>query len=402
MKLSIRFIVVLLAVLLVMGQTDTQPVEAQDGRQVWVYYFGWHTGDSWNDGRLIDHPAAGNYSSQDGGTIDRQISEAQSAGIDAFIMSWFGPKNGNLTNNVLNMLLDTSASKGFHAAASVDMSQGDFNATTGEVLESLTYLVNDRVNHPGYLRYNGKPVIYFWNQGRFSAGEWRDIRNQVDPNHNTLWIAEGTSTALLPIFDGLYLFNTAWAGNPGSIASQYRNRVLSAGGVLYTPTVLPGWDESRIGGRDNATSPRDRDNGDFLRRSWNGAVGSGADVILIVSWNEYLENSHIEPSQTYSSQSLDALRQLVVAWESGSSAPAPVSGAAPASQPPPGAAVAESVYATVNVRSAPNREAEELGTITMGQRWTVTGEQDGWYAIDFNGQTGYVLGTLVRVEQTTQ
>ena len=93
---------------LVMGQQPTQAAE----RQVWAYYFGWYTGDSWADGRLVDHPAAP-YDSRDGGAVGRQIEEAQSAGIDAFIMSWYGPKNDNLTHQVFNMLLDQAAARGF-------------------------------------------------------------------------------------------------------------------------------------------------------------------------------------------------------------------------------------------------------------------------------------------------
>ncbi len=61
-----------------------QPAAARGPRQVYAYYFGWYTGDSWGDGNLADRPAAP-YSSTDGGAINRQISEAQGAGIDAFI-----------------------------------------------------------------------------------------------------------------------------------------------------------------------------------------------------------------------------------------------------------------------------------------------------------------------------
>ena len=217
------------------------PAAAQEPRQVWAYYFGWWTGESWGDGRLLDRPA-NLYDLRDGGAVGRQIDEARSAGIDAFIMSWYGP--GNWVNDVFNMLLDQSAARGFRAAVSVDMG-AEFLTNTGDVVNALSTIINDRANHPAYLRYNGKPVIYFWNQGRFSNSEWQAIRNQVDPGRNTIWVAEGTNTGVLNVFDGLYLFNTAWAGNPASVASQWKNRVASAGGTFYTPTVLPGWDESR-------------------------------------------------------------------------------------------------------------------------------------------------------------
>ena len=64
--------------------------------------------------------------------------------------------------------------------------------------------------------------------------DWQNIRAQVDPNRNTIWVAEGTNIGYLSVFDGLYLFNTAWAANPGSVATQWARRVASA-----APGVIP-------------------------------------------------------------------------------------------------------------------------------------------------------------------
>lgn len=370
---------------LVVGFTAL-PAAAQEPRQVWAFYFGWWTGDSWGDGRLLDRPAQP-YDSRDGGAIGRQIDEARSAGIDAFIMSWFGPANDNLTHQVFNSLLDQAAGRGFHAAAALDMHEAAYNATTGDVINSLSYLINDRANHPGYLRYEGKPVIYFWNQGRFSVADWRNIRNQVDPNRNTIWVAEGTSTAFIGVFDGLYLFNTAWAANPGSVAVQWANRVRNAGGTFYTPTVLPGWDEQALAaGRSNPTSPQDRAGGQFLTRSWNGAVSSGANVILIVSWNEYFENSHIEPSQSFGSAALDRLRPLIAAWESG--APTVATSGSPAGSP---TGVTYTVNSNLRLRNAPV-SGSVLTTVGAGSVVDVIGRtaDSSWLQVNFGDQSGWM------------
>lgn len=360
------------------------PAAAQEPRQVWAYYFGWWTHDSWGDGRLLDRPA-NQYDSHDGGAIGRQIDEAKSAGIDAFIMSWYGP--GNWVNDVFNSLLDQSAGRGFRAAVSLDMG-AEFLTNTGDVVNALNTIINDRANHPAYLRYNGKPVIYFWNQGRFSNADWQAIRNQVDPNHNSIWVAEGTNTGVLSVFDGLYLFNTAWAGNPASVAAQWKNRVAAAGGTFYTPTVLPGWDESALAaGRPNPTSPRARNNGQFLTNSWNGAVSSGANAILIVSWNEYFENSHIEPSQVYGTQSLDTLRPLVAAWKGGASAPAASGG--PAGSP---TGVTYAVNSNLRLRAAPSTSGDVIASVPFGTTVDVIGRtgDSNWLQVNYGGQSGWM------------
>ena len=375
------FAVVLLGLLVALSAL---PAAAQEPRQVWAYYFGWWTGESWNDGRLIDRPL-NPYDSRDGGAVGRQIDEARSAGIDAFIMSWYGP--GNWVHDVFNMLLDQAAGRGFRAGVSVDMG-AEFLTNTGDVVNALNTILGDRANHPAYLRFNGKPVIYFWNQGRFSNADWQAIRNQVDPGRNSIWVAEGTNTGWLNVFDGLYLFNTAWAGNPGSVAASWKNRVAAAGGTFFTPTVLPGWDESALAaGRPNPTSPRARNNGQFLTNSWNGAASSGANPILVVSWNEYLENSHIEPSQAYGTQSLDVLRPLIAAWEGG--AAAPVASGAPAGSP---TGVTYTTNANVRLRSAPSTGGDVVASVAAGTTVDVIGRtaDSSWVQVNFGGQSGWM------------
>ena len=90
--------------------------------------------------------------------------------------------------------------------------------------------------------------------------------------------------------DGMYAFNLAWANGSSGRYNSERNATINAGGSIYIPSVHPGWDETKVAARDNRpnpTSTRNRANGQFLANSFNGAVVSGADVIMIGSWNEY-------------------------------------------------------------------------------------------------------------------
>jgi hypothetical protein len=396
-------------VLLIIPAFQVQTSAARPAKQVYVYYFGWHTGQSWQDGRLTDQPIT-RYDSRERWAIEHHINLALGAGIDAFVMSWFGRKGDNITAPAFETLLSVAAQKGFKAAASVDMSQDNFNATVDEVVESLRYLLNEKVHQPGYLRYDGKPLIYFWNQDRFTAAQWRDMRNALDPKHTSIWVMEGTNTSLLGIFDGLYLFNTAWSNNPAGTAAGWAGRTYGAGGKFFTPTVMPGWDESRIGGRTNPTPPQDRAGGAFLAKSWAGATEAGTSAILIVSWNEYLENSYIEPSERYGSTALNVLRPLIAAWKAGRPVPqlkfdAPT---APTAQPNANAPQAptnewrgKSLTPTVKlltVRAGPGTNYGQIGTINAGEVYPVQDKQNDWFQIDYKGQKGYVFAAMVRVQ----
>lgn len=377
------------------------PVEAAAPRQVWVYYMGFwggaHSWD-WQADTLTDTPLAGKYDSRDPGVAAAQIDQARAAGIDAFLVSWFGVGETVQTTPVLNNMLDRAAERGFHIAAVIDVFNPAFNRNRDELVQSISYLVNDRANHPGYLRYNGKPVIFFAFQDRLglSAADWQAIRAQIDPNHNTIWVAEGLSGCCLysGAMDGMYAFNLAWANGSTYRFNIERNAVTNRGGTFYAPTIHPGWDETRIAAKEqrpNPTSPRGRQNGQFLATSFRNATSIGSDVILVVSWNEFIENSHIEPSVLYGSQALDTLAPLIAAWKGVTPPPALEPMVGPAGQ-------SVEAVTTVNVRAGAGTTYAILGKITPGTAYRITGQQTGWYAIDFNGQTGYVSALFVRVK----
>ena len=113
------FVVIALALTLLPA---APAVEAQRQPTVLAFFYGWYNPDQWNDPNLIDRPAEP-YNSADAGVIARQISQAQSAGIDGFVMSWFGPGEP-YTSSVFGGLLDQAASQGFKVAVDIDMGQG--------------------------------------------------------------------------------------------------------------------------------------------------------------------------------------------------------------------------------------------------------------------------------------
>jgi hypothetical protein len=77
-------------------------------------------------------------------------------------------------------------------------------------------------------------------------------------------------------------------------------------GGLWIPPAAPGFDAGLVGG----TTLVDRKDGQTLRTQINTAMSSSPDVLGIISWNEFSENSYIEPSQAYGSKYLDILSTI--------------------------------------------------------------------------------------------
>jgi len=67
---------------------------------------------------------------------------------------------------------------------------------------------------------------------------------------------------------------------------------------IWAATVSPGYDDTRLDdGRAVRVTPREQ--GAYYDAQWQAAFASGADWVLVTSWNEWWENSQIEPSALY-------------------------------------------------------------------------------------------------------
>lgn len=400
------FVIFLLAVLVVPFAPAQQPqtAEAQTGPVVLAYFYGWFNSGQWGAGELLDRPAEP-YDSADAGVMSRQISQAQSAGIDGFVMSWFGPGEP-YTSGVFGTLLNQASSQGFHIAVDIDMGQG-FLSSIDDARGAVDHAVHVLGGHPAYLRYNGKPVIFFWNQQRFTPQQWADVRRAVDPNHDSIWIAEGNALNYVGVFDGLNLYNIAWSGNPAGTNATWASRVKGAGGI-FVATAMPGFDESHLG-RGEAVV-RDRGNGSYFQSSFSGAAASNPHMIIITSWNEFFENSHIEPSANYGSQYLDLARDLIGQYKATGSVPAapaaPANGgeAAPAESQVPaladGQVGAAPTIINLNVRQGPSTDTPVIGGVAAPNVYPLLSKNAdaSWYLIDYGGGQGWISAQYATVQ----
>jgi len=302
---------------------------SRNSRLVLAHYFAWFDGDGWDDCNISAgdkplHP----YHSDDPATITRHIQMARDIGLNGFLLHWFAPEDR--TNRNFGVLLNQSLGTDF--ASSVVFSRHIFHGSPAPsakiIADALNYILGNLAGHPNFLRLNNKPVIFFTDVYRTPAGQspqqfWAAIRNQVDPQRQTWWIAEGLDPTYLDVFDGLYVFKISHAAYPHDYVKSPRwgARVKgwenSTGAPkLWMATISPGWDDLRSGCKpdvrvDNTAHRLDRAGGAVFEATFDAAMQSEPDWLLVGSFNEWVEGTYIEPSAQYGDKYMQMTQNFV-------------------------------------------------------------------------------------------
>ncbi|MGO9121841.1 MAG: endo-1,3-alpha-glucanase family glycosylhydrolase [Desulfomonilaceae bacterium] len=287
-------------------------------RMLWAFYYPWYRLPNWTSPRLKDHPVV-SYASSSLHDIMRQIKQAQGAGIDGFISSWWGP--GSYVDQNLKILLEAAKQKGFRIAIYFETLHRGQPRDEDEIFRWLAYVIATYRDHPAYMKLNGKPVIVVWAAPRVSRETWRSIFSKLRHRGlDAIYLAMGHNISFLDVFDGLHqygVFNISDIGQVDRrIGRATRNYPLLAqdpSPKIWAAAVQPGYDERLIPKRKGLF--KNRDGGAFYRSTFEAAIQSDPDWIFITTWNEWWEHTHIEPSELYGDQYLRITREFAEKWK---------------------------------------------------------------------------------------
>ena len=302
-----------------------------------AYYYMWFTPSSWTHTKT-DLPSLGAYDSTDPAVIKQHVAWAKAAGIDAFIVSWKSTPSLNLALAELVSECRTQGLKLVLIYEGLDVNRNPIPAATVET--DLLAFEHQYGSDPVFDLY-GKTAVIWSGTWRFSDADVAMIRNNVGAPDKILLLGSEKGAAAYQarasLFDGdAYYWSSADPlSTPGYATrlNQLAAAVHTTGGLWLAPAAV-GFDARLNGG----TSTVDRRNGATLTRAWSDAAASNPDGIALISWNEFTENTFVEPSQATGTRYLDVLSLLTGAQGSNGSAPAISalpSEAAPAESPSP-------------------------------------------------------------------
>jgi hypothetical protein len=274
---------------------------------VLAYYYIWYDSNSW-DRAKIDYPLAGRYTSDDRAVMRQHILWAKAAGINGFIVSW---KSSDVLNRRLAQLADLAEEENFKL---VVIYQGlDFNRNplpVERVASDLDYFIQHFASRPAFQLF-AKPLVIWSGTWQFST---QDIGQVTQSRRSKLLLLASERTAddykrLANLVDGDAYY---WSSVNPETFPGYLDKLVAMGkivhqnGGIWIAPAAPGFDARLVGG----TTTVDRKNGQTLRDEVNAAQASSPDALGIISWNEFSENSQVEPSQTYGTQYLKILSDI--------------------------------------------------------------------------------------------
>jgi hypothetical protein len=291
-------------------------------KMLWAFYYPWYSLNNWSSSWLKDHPLE-QYSSSNKEDIARQIEQAQSAGIDGFISSWWGPETD--TDSNLEKLLDIAGEKKFRVTVYFETLASPNASPLGEsqIRSWLAYVIKKYRDHPAFMKVDGKPLIVIFVSATVPLETWiRVFTSLREQGLDAVYLAMdwGYGLSSLEVFDGLHDYSIF---NYPDLKQKY---LSTARGVHYYPllseqhtpkiwaaTVQPGYDDTLQPARQGQI--QDRLNGDFYRATWEAAIQSNPDWIFITTWNEWYEHTNIEPGELYGDQYLRITQEYADLWK---------------------------------------------------------------------------------------
>jgi hypothetical protein len=281
---------------------------------VLAYYYIWFDTQSWQRAKT-DYPLLGPYSSSNADVMRQHIQWAKQAGITGFIVSW---KSTEKLNERLEKLIQVANEENFKLAIIYQGLDFERNPLPVEQVDAdLSYFIEHYAEEQAFYLYE-KPLL-IW------SGTWKFSREEVENvvlgkrEHILILASERNVDGYMRLADLVDGDAYYWSSvNPATFPG-YLEKLTAMSEAIHTNNGLwiapaaPGFDARLVGG----TTIVDRKDGETLQVQLNTAMQSSPDGIGLISWNEFSENSHIEPSEKYGDRYLKVLSRI-------QDAPAPV------------------------------------------------------------------------------
>jgi Glycosyl hydrolase family 71 len=308
-RIRVLAAIVTATLLLLAGSTDSNHSARAASRpdRLFAYYYIWFNATSW-DRAKIDYPLLGRYSSDERDVMRKHVQWAKEAGIDGFIVSW---KNTPVLNRRLERLAEVAAAQRFKLLViyqGLDFYREPLPAT--RIARDFDFFLTRYAGRKVFDVF-GKPLVIWSGTPSFSRSELAQV---AGPRRAKLLVLASERDLdgyrrVADLVDGNAYY---WASVNPSTYPNYPEKLAAMSAAvhardgLWIAPAAPGFDARQIGGRSRVA----RRHGATLRTELDAATRSSPDAVGLISWNEFSENTHIEPSRKYGSRYLEVVADV--------------------------------------------------------------------------------------------
>jgi hypothetical protein len=218
-------------------------------------------------------PARGAYSSGDPRVLRAQMRDIASADVDEVVSSWWGW--GSPEDERLPEVLSAARRAHLRVAVQLEPYAGRSIQSIGPDLE--------------HLRSLGIRDVYVYRAEDFTSEQWAMLNLRLS-GVRVFGQTNRVGFAARAGFAGFYTYDILLYG--GDKFWRFCTQA-HARGLLCAPSVGPGYEAYPVNG-DPRIKPRD--GGATYDSMWRAAIGAGADIVTITSYNEWGEGTQIEPA----------------------------------------------------------------------------------------------------------
>jgi glycoprotein endo-alpha-1,2-mannosidase len=259
------------------------------------------------------YPEAGPYDSRDPAQIRVQFAQARAAGLDGFLVSWWGRESE--TTLALDDLFREAGDAGLVLAPYYETGELWRRGAPG-VAADLGGLLERHGRARAWLRVAGVPVVFLYASHRLRPPAWDAVLSRLAAEGRRLFLVADVRSpewlearpGWLSPFDAFHVYTPIEflaRGRDLTVAYARLAALGRAAGRPFIPSVAPGFDDRRI--RTPGTVV-DRRGGVTYDEAWRAALAVDPPWIVVSTWNEWHEGSEIEPSVEHGRRYLDATR----------------------------------------------------------------------------------------------
>jgi glycosyltransferase involved in cell wall biosynthesis len=296
-----------------------QPTQDRSRPLVGIQYYLWYGegfgAQHWNDnprlGHVGDHPFLGFYPSEKGQTIEYHLSQFEAMRLDFAILNLHIDNNGPNETELRSIenLFEISAARNSSLRFAIQISP--FNDDADHIRSTLSRIRTLYADREEYFRIDGKPAL-FWFWSSAYDGNWalfEVMREAAADFRNfalSLRLAKGIDERryTFGFFEAFGLYSPLESSSEENWDRVWQSAYDASGtaGMTYRiATVSPGYDDHALMDPSREGNPYrivPRRSGEIYARSLKFAesLSTPPDLVIVSTYNEYHENTHIEPS----------------------------------------------------------------------------------------------------------